>query len=492
MKKGAVCMLLLAAILATASCQEKQTNTPETTDPSVLLSSDDTSGETQEEIREVLPDETYDGYTIRIMMRPGLQTNWPSDMFSDGETADTIEDAVFRRNEKVSERLDVNFQLILSSNWNRETDAMASILSNSDDYDIIVPHARASFDYATNDVLVDWHDLPWVDLSKPWWDQDAASSFTINGKLYQMTGDISYFSLAETGCMVFNKKLFNDRNYDYPYDSVLNNTWTFEQFATLAVSCSDDLNGDGKRKPADDLYGYVSYQWIGPMNALVTGGGRIVDKDGDGEPYLSINTERNQTVFEKYFELTDQEMCYLEPYRADGTNYFDNRLMFKESRALFMACNLDDISYLRDMEDDFGIVPIPKFDESEPTYHMNVDAGTNMFVIPITVSDLDRTSAVLEALAAEGYRTVTPAYYEIALQGKYSRDEVSIQMLDIIRTCRVFDLGYYFTNLGGGFGSIGHDLVNYKDHNFASFYAANEKATLKKMAKVLDKYGMGS
>ena len=40
--------------------------------------------------------------------------------------------------------------------------------------------------------------------------------------------------------------------------------------------------------------------------------------------------------------------------------------------------------------------------------------------------------AVLEAMAIESYKVVTPAYYEVALKGKYSKDPQSWEMLDMI------------------------------------------------------------
>ncbi|MBQ4606455.1 MAG: hypothetical protein IJB15_07095, partial [Clostridia bacterium] len=38
-------------------------------------------------------------------------------------------------------------------------------------------------------------------------------------------------------------------------------------------------------------------------------------------------------------------------------------------------------------------------------------------------------------------QSITPAYYDISLKGKYSRDEESVAMLDLIFDHRVIDLG---------------------------------------------------
>ena len=68
--------------------------------------------------------------------------------------------------------------------------------------------------------------------------------------------------------------------------------------------------------------------------------------------------------------------------------------------------------------------------------------------VPMTTSDPERTGIVLEAMAAESMYTVTPAYYDVALKGKYARDEESLDMLDIILESRCYDLGWFYA-IGG-------------------------------------------
>ena len=62
-------------------------------------------------------------------------------------------------------------------------------------------------------------------------------------------------------------------------------------------------------------------------------------------------------------------------------------------------------------------------------------------IVPITNSDLDMTGTILEALHCVSYETVIPAYYEISLKTKYSRDVESAAMLDLIFRSRVIDIG---------------------------------------------------
>ena len=472
--------LMLATLIAASSCgsvtDSGDTNVPQGSDSESIDTSETTPVSEVPVISDDLPDADYGGYTVRVLMRNSTYPDWIGDMFSEAEDGDVLNDAIYRRNRAVCERFNVEFELIKSSNNNYETDAVSSIVAGDDAYDIIVPHARAAFD-----------GIPEIQLDKPWWDQDAKKSFDINGKLFTMIGDISYQALAQTDCMMFNKKLFDKYNEEYPYQKVLDNKWTFDEFSRIALLCSDDLNGDGVIEPDKDLYGYATYVWVGPIQALISGGGRIVTADKDGGLELTLNTERNTAIYEDYFKLAENKNCYLERNRDAGTGDYDCKKIFSEGRALMMDGNLNDISYLRDMKDDFGIIPWPKYDSSCKKYYANVDAGTNLFIVPITSSDPERTSVIIEALCAEGSRSVIPAYYEVALQKKYTRDDLSAQMLDIIKEGRVFDIGYYYC--GGNLASTGKELASSTDRSFSSYYAKNEASVNANLAKIIEKYG---
>ena len=157
---------------------------------------------------------------------------------------------------------------------------------------------------------------------------------------------------------------------------------------------------------------------------------------------------------------------------------------------MFLDGNIKTLDRMRDMKSDFGIIPWPKFDESDEKYYTNVDAGCNLIGVPVSVSDPDRVSVILEALCAEGGKSVMPQYYEVALQTKYSRDDESVQMLDIIRDGRVFDIGYFYNNniIPMAINSIGWQLTKSENHNFSSVYAENETVALIKIAEINKAY----
>ena len=123
----------------------------------------------------------------------------------------------------------------------------------------------------------------------------------------------------------------------------------------------------------------------------------------------------------------------------------------------------------REMELNFGILPNPKFDESQEEYHNAVHAwATTAVSIPVTSPDAERTGIILEALTAESFYTLRPAYFDISLQSQLLRDEESGEMLELIFATRVYDLAHVF-NWGGIFDIFG-SLAGSGSADFVSAY----------------------
>ena len=140
------------------------------------------------------------------------------------------------------------------------------------------------------------------------------------------------------------------------------------------------------------------------------------------------------------------------------------------------------------MEDDIGVLPLPKYDENTQKYYGNVEAGGNLVVIPGTVTDYDRTSIIVEALCAEGYRRVIPEFFERVLKTKLARDDESAGMMDIIKEGRLFDYGYYNTEIAAELAYPGCMLFHYmKNENFTSYYEKYAGKVEKNIEKLRDK-----
>ena len=89
----------------------------------------------------------------------------------------------------------------------------------------------------------------------------------------------------------------------------------------------------------------------------------------------------------------------------------------------------------------------------------------------------------LEALTAESFRSVLPAYYDIALSQKFLNDKDSVEMLDIVFENTCCEFSYMFN---GGWGAEIALSVGLNE-NYASWYASKMKPYNKMLTKMIEK-----
>ena len=102
-----------------------------------------------------------------------------------------------------------------------------------------------------------------------------------------------------------------------------------------------------------------------------------------------------------------------------------------------------------------------------------------------SAGDLEMSSIVLEALAAEGRYTLLPAYYDVVLSRKYTRDDESAEMLDLIFGSRVYDIGGVY-NFGNVWMDLIHNIATPNDRNIVSFYDRKTGAMERDINRVID------
>ena len=96
------------------------------------------------------------------------------------------------------------------------------------------------------------------------------------------------------------------------------------------------------------------------------------------------------------------------------------------------------------MEDNYSILPYPKWDTAQEIYFTNADDKFQVFSIPTTAPDPEYIGTIFEAMSAESYRSVYPTYYDVALKGKYSSDPTTAEMIDLIMSGRKFEFSFQF------------------------------------------------
>jgi hypothetical protein len=90
---------------------------------------------------------------------------------------------------------------------------------------------------------------------------------------------------------------------------------------------------------------------------------------------------------------------------------------------------------------------MPKYNADQENYYQySTGRNTTVICFPHTAQgeDLDMATFMVEAMAIESVETVTPAYYEICLKGRYADDAESAAMLDIVTASVATDMVEFF------------------------------------------------
>jgi len=485
-------LLTVLSIFILPSCSGKtNANTGNTTAKDNITDAAETAAEEPTtEIKDSLPDNIdYGGSDFMIYIRDRELNN--KDFYIESETGDQLNDAVYSRNKKVEERFNVNFKFTLYpyDDWSM-TAITKTVKSGDDAFDMAAVHGATMFTLANNDLLLDWHEnMPYVDLTAPWWPDGIISNISSFGKLYGATGDVSYTYLDYAACLLFNKDLFKNLNIDYPYADVVNGKWTLDKFISLVKQGKADLNGDGAITTNADRYGLdIMNAWALPNDIFYCGGDRVVSIGTDGIPELTMYNDRTVNIYDKFFDMMGSGAANIN--ELDVTNN-----PFMDGRSLFYNGSMGDIIKYRALDFDIGILPLPKYDENTAKYFIPVNQNTTMIVAPVTLKNTERTSVIVEALAAEGYRSVIPAYYEVSLKTKQARDDESAAILDYIRDGITCDYGSLdLTLVGNGLNNFGAQLVGaqyseVKNPSFTILYERSKDIVAKNIEKLKVKYG---
>ena len=144
--------------------------------------------------------------------------------------------------------------------------------------------------------------------------------------------------------------------------------------------------------------------------------------------------------------------------------------MFMDNHCLFYSGCFRELTHYRDMKVDFGILPMPKYDEAQESYHNLVTFHVDVGTLPITVTDPERSALILSAMSYESMLTLNPCFYDVFLDEKLARDEESKGMIDLILDTKVYDMDW--TAQVSTLGKIMEKLSVERSDDFTSRWAS--------------------
>lgn len=427
MKKRMFIVLLAAMLLCGNACS--QSADMDNPDGNSTVNTNTTT-ESEETIPEwVLPDTDWGGETITFLLRHTPDDWSADDVLAEEMNGTPVNDAVYQRNMVVEDRYNVQI-----TGYDAPMDhsvykpVIASVQAGDDAFDVITSYRSDAVKFMQEKAILNLCETDYLQLDRSWWNPYYSETASIGGKIFYVLGDISRVYKLGVRCLFFNKDLAADIGLPDLYETVRSNQWTFDTFFAMAEQGSMDIDGDGKMTEAD-CYGIQAQSSLGIVMAI-SGGVKISAKDENEYPALTLDDAR---YIDCITELTD---C-ISAGKEQTIHYCDvwlkTQARFSSNQALFQAEVMLLIEALRESEVNIGILPMPMYDEAQTEYISYLDSWCqNTYSIPVTCGRTPFVSFILEAMAQESVTTLTPAFYDVCLTGKYVRDEESAEMLDII------------------------------------------------------------
>ena len=387
------------------------------------------------------------------------------DVWVEAENGEIVNDAVFERNRKIEEKYNTTItqsRMAMGGQYSYTMTQEISklVMAGDSSYDLIMPTIQDAAALARDGMIYDLNAVGNIDLTKPWWNSQFEQDTRIGGHNYIGNGDICMTFMHTTYAIMFNKKLFNDFGFDSPYATVNDGRWNIDYMLGLIMKSAQDIDGNGKMDETDNIGLLRVYNQI---EALYTASGqKMVRADDSGSFTFEGDSEKSIAILNQIFKLFNTKEAVF------STDVNKARDIFMADRALLLFGTMNKVPGMRDMQSDFGILPLPKSLETQDQYYSYVQTwASGCAAIYITAPNLEKSTVITEDMAYHSMKIMTPADYDVALKTKYARDEESQAMLDLIYSVRTCDLGNLY-NIGDVVSGV-TDLVNNGKDTFSSF-----------------------
>lgn len=492
-KKITALTLVLAELAAMLACGDSETADTDETKTNDSVAAEETSAVDRADTPDSLPDALdFDQTVINVLFPESHggsadQIDWVSE--DDGEV---VSSAIYQRTTAVEERLGVEFDVNYDYTVTEWPNILrSSIMAQDGSFDLVWGAQYETVPLAAEGMYLDLSDAEYIDYSQPWWNNEFMEEISVGDVRYLLAGDISLSMLSYMSCVYFGKERFEEisgETSDDLYQLVLDGGWTIDKLAEYCRLSYSDLNGDSARDE-DDRYGMGAVTASTTDHLTFDSGITFTTRDANGLPMLTIDNERTYQFVEKLYSLFyENEGVFVYPPVQDSLRIvIPNK--FTGGDMTFMCGYFYSADLLREMKSDYGIIPYPKLDENVQDYASLVHDSAMLVSVPITCTKLDAVTAAIEAIAAENWRTVTPAYYEIALKTKYTRDDTSCVIVDMIHESGTTDFAYAYNRQLGGVGQIMRKLAEQKSSDFASAYAQIKTSAEAGLVELIESFG---
>ncbi len=406
---------------------------------------------------------------------------WGSDLFAEDIDGTVLNDAIYERNATLEEKYGIQLDEIESGNVTFRDQVENRISTGDTTYQVLYMGLADAAYAAQSGLLQDITEMENISLDKMWWTQSSNKAWSMGNRQYFATGAITTTDDRAIRTMYFNKDIIANLQLKTIYDLVDDNEWVYEKFFEYVEAAKVD-DGDGV-PTLSDTFGASAQVTFGFMMTMASGE-LLTQKDADDFPVLVASDNERFVNVVTYLtdKIASNDGIYLG---ADQ----DIRDLFGNGQCLFWAEVLEHAQTMRqNYELNFGIIPMPKYNSEQENYHQYTTGYcTTVICFPTTTKgdELDMTSFMVEAMAIESVESVTPAYYDICLKGRYIDDPESASMLDIITTSVYSDYAEIYS--WGGFKEAVQNAIS-KGVPISAVIKGNTPMTKKALQKSVEAF----
>ena len=440
-----------------------------------------------------LPEMDFKGKTYKALGRD--DSSYPQfinfEIDAESITGELVNDAVYNRNRRLEEK----YNVVIEKALNDDPAALLQRLIKADEdaYSLAFIRQFQIGAMASSGSFRDLNSLPYLNFGKPWWSKKINEAISIGGRLCFSTSDFNMMDKNRTYILMYSKDMAESHELGNLYELVHEGKWTVDRMTELCKAVARDLDGDGIMADKDqwglgmDSHNSFFTFFCGCDNYMFT-------KNADDYPVLSLNNERTISSIDKILKLANDKNIsfYCEDFvgKLSYDHWFAGRYAFTEGRSLFTTLFPHGIQAVAqsDTTVNYGILPFPKYDENQKDYISVTDSyHAALFAIPVTAQDPEFAAFMLEALSAASKYDVMPYYYEVSTKTKYTYDEESPKMLDLIFDGLRFDLGRMY-EWGGASELLRETIPAEGTNSFVSRYEKIESKIMDDMEKTVEAF----
>ena len=410
-------------------------------------------------------------------------------------SGDLVKDALYNRNSAVEERLGIEFVWTGTpgNNGNQQPYVQTVIndANSGGEYEIYAGYSMTAATLTLQGYTRDLMDLEHLNFDMPWWPASLTETTTIKDSLYFCSGDISTNLIHNIYCIFFNQNMASELNTADLYALVNDGKWTIDKMAEFGALAYSDLNGDAITN-TEDRFGIALTSNV-YFDAFFLGAGlRTVSKDDEGNLIMAKEFSSDKTVqtIEKVIDIFHHNNYAA----ATATLSSVDKNIFSSGRTLFLIDTFCTAATFQSADSSlsYGVLPLPKLDETQENYATSMGFPYTLYSVSRLLSDekAQIMGAVLECMASESHRQVTPALFELTMKLKYASGENDSHVYDLIRESVYIDIGRVFcTPLNNLTFSLFRNACTEGQTNWASRIKGESKSFGKKLegiTKTLD------